>query len=85
MWLQDYKTENENQSQISRVWLAEMATGSHFSQSDAWDLRLVSNLSFIIVSSDSDAACQSQIVHKRLQAKCLTESRLKNTLDGKLV
>jgi hypothetical protein len=50
-WSQGYKTENGNLSQISRIWLAEMATHLHFSQSDAWDLRLVSNLSFIIFSA----------------------------------
>jgi hypothetical protein len=31
---EDYKTEIGNQSQISSIWLAEMATGRHFSQSD---------------------------------------------------
>jgi hypothetical protein len=48
-WAEDYKTDNRNQSQISSIWLAEMATTRHSSHSDPWDLRLVSSLSFIIL------------------------------------
>jgi hypothetical protein len=47
-----YKAEIGNQSQISSIWLAEMVTIRHFSQSDAWDLRLVSILSFITLGPD---------------------------------
>jgi hypothetical protein len=42
IWAQDYTTEIGNQSQISSIWLDEMATSHNFSQSDARDLRLVS-------------------------------------------
>jgi hypothetical protein len=48
-WAQDHKTQSGDQTQISSIWLAEMPTGRHFSQSDAWDLSLVSNLSFMIL------------------------------------
>jgi hypothetical protein len=39
-WAQDHKTKAGDQTQIS---------GRHFSQSDAWDLSLVSKLSFLIL------------------------------------
>jgi hypothetical protein len=47
--VQDHKTKSGDLSHISSIWLAEMATVCHFRQSDAWDLRLVSNLSFMIL------------------------------------
>jgi hypothetical protein len=60
---QGYKTKIGNQSQISSIWLAEMLTSRHFSQSDAYDLRLVSNVSFI-TSTPGQAA--SGGVHGRV-------------------
>jgi hypothetical protein len=62
---QGYKTEHGNQSQISSIWLDEMATSHHFSQSDAWDLRLVSNLSFITFSPDTWRRDVTQVVLER--------------------
>jgi hypothetical protein len=55
-WAQDYKTDNGDQSLILGIWLAVMETSLHISQSKAydyaWDLRLVSNLCFIIFGPD---------------------------------
>jgi hypothetical protein len=48
---QDHKTWFGDQSQISSIWLAEMMTSCIFSQSDAWDLRLVSKPSFMILGT----------------------------------
>jgi hypothetical protein len=45
---QDNKTKIGDQSQISSIWLAEITTSRHFSQSDAGYWRLVSRLSFLI-------------------------------------
>jgi hypothetical protein len=59
-----------------------MVTGRHFSQSDAWDLRLVSNLSFINFSPDWLVTSQfynfwAQAVHQESKFWCqLTESPL---------
>ena len=44
-----------DQSQISIIWLAEMVTGRYISQSDAWDLRLVSKLVFMILGPDGSS------------------------------
>jgi hypothetical protein len=49
---QDYKTKIGDLSQISTIWLAEMVTSRHFSQSDFGDLRLVSRFSFMILGTD---------------------------------
>jgi hypothetical protein len=51
---QDNKTKTGDQSQISSIWLAEMATGHHFSQSDAWYMRLVSKLRYMILGPGSN-------------------------------
>jgi hypothetical protein len=45
---QDHQTKSGDQSQICR----------NFSQSDAWDLRLVFNLSFMIVGTECDKNIQ---------------------------
>ncbi len=48
---QDHKTKIGDQSQISSIWMAVMV--SNFNQSDAWDLRLVSSFSLMILGLDS--------------------------------
>jgi hypothetical protein len=59
-----HKTKVGDKSQISSIWLTEMVTGRHFSQSDAWDLRLISSCSFMILRTASKTGLFAKSMHR---------------------
>jgi hypothetical protein len=71
---QDHKTEIGDQTQLSSIWLAEMATSHHFSQSDAWDLSLVSSFSFMILDpaliTETNKSSECKHLFNRLFFQC---------------
>jgi hypothetical protein len=68
---EDYKTEIGDQSQISRIWLAEMENSLKSQASDAWDFNLVYIISFIIFRPD-----KSKFISRQARAENLSSFSL---------